>query len=202
MEGATLSIGRELIGYFPWRLDVGQNSTNAKGREAAYIQSTSSAITEYGATTLEQTNQYFITLKDSTYCCDWQGRSRSFSTSVYLGTLLKLALGIATRVRRKASTPDISQRRFTISAETNYKDGILYTVESHLPRNEYVEWRRDKSRLAFSSPRQRLTKVLWHNAEGTLEHRLEMRPLLPSNWPYFATENLSYHGTLLSINWD
>lgn len=36
----------------------------------------------------------------------------------------------------------------------------------------------------------------------TLDNKLQLYPLIPSNWTHFAIENLPYHGTLLTIVWD
>ena len=60
-------IGRELIGYFPFRLDVGTNATFVRGLEAGLTEH--EFLTAYGPTTLEQTNQYYTALKNTTYCC-------------------------------------------------------------------------------------------------------------------------------------
>lgn len=35
-----------------------------------------------------------------------------------------------------------------------------------------------------------------------LSNTFEIRPLVLSNWSYFAVEYLRYHGTLLSVLWD
>ena len=36
----------------------------------------------------------------------------------------------------------------------------------------------------------------------TFGDTLVLQPLVPSNWSYFAIENLPYHGTLLTMIWD
>src|SRR3954463_8074609 len=36
----------------------------------------------------------------------------------------------------------------------------------------------------------------------TLDDRIEIRPLVPSNWTYFIVEDLPYHGALISLVWD
>ena len=68
VEGTNLKvIGRELIGYFPYRLDVRTDETFIKGLEAGLTNE--GFLTEYGPTTLEQTNQYYTAMKNITYCC-------------------------------------------------------------------------------------------------------------------------------------
>lgn len=202
IEGSNIEcLGRELIGYFPWRLDVGQNSTIAAGLEAAL--NPTHFISSYGPTTLEQTNQYFSALKNSTYCCIWQGQSWPFSTSVYLGTLFKLALGIGTGVSSNVSTPDLFYNQLLTYTMTNYKDGQPYTAESHYP--EMNMWSGDTTNHSEHYLHSTYIDNIFTNLLGimpTLDDRLELRPLVPSNWSYFAVENLPYHGTLLSIIWD
>jgi hypothetical protein len=68
VQGTNLqAIGRQLIGYFPYRLDVGTEESFVKGLEAGLTSS--EFLTEFGPTTLEQTNQYYTALKNTTYCC-------------------------------------------------------------------------------------------------------------------------------------
>lgn len=68
VEGTNLEvIGRELVGYFPYRLDVGTDEMFIKGLEAGLTDE--EFLTEFGPTTLEQTNQYYTALKNVTYCC-------------------------------------------------------------------------------------------------------------------------------------
>lgn len=68
VEGSNLRVvGRELIGYFPYRLDVGIEKDVIKGLEAGLT--IEGFITPYGPTTLEQTDPYYTAFKNTTYCC-------------------------------------------------------------------------------------------------------------------------------------
>lgn len=89
-------IGRQLIGYFPFRFDVGTDESMIRGLETGLT--TEHFLTEFGPTTLEQTNPYFTALKNLTYCCLSQGQSWPFSTSVYLGTLARIARANASNI--------------------------------------------------------------------------------------------------------
>jgi hypothetical protein len=72
VQGSNLRCdGRELIGMFPYRFDVGTSQTYISGLETSLT--TEHFLTEFGPTTLEQTNPYYTALKNSTYCCMWQG---------------------------------------------------------------------------------------------------------------------------------
>lgn len=68
VEGTNYeAVGRELIGYFPFRFDVGTDEHMIQGLEAGL--DSEGFITEYGPTTLEQRNPYYTALKNTTYCC-------------------------------------------------------------------------------------------------------------------------------------
>ena len=60
-------IGRQLIGYYPYRFEIGTDDEVIRGLEASLTPE--GFLTYYGPTTLEQTNQYYTSLKNTTYCC-------------------------------------------------------------------------------------------------------------------------------------
>ncbi|KUJ12643.1 uncharacterized protein LY89DRAFT_673592 [Mollisia scopiformis] len=198
VEGTNLRVGgRELIGYFPYRLDVGTDEDSIMGLEAGLTPE--AFLTEFGPTTLEQTNQYYTDFKNTTYCCIWQGQSWPFSTSMYLGTLARLARENVSTI----ATAEVFQQAFEAYTITNYKDGVPYTAECHYPTID--EWSGDTTNHSENYLHSTYIDNLFTNLVGivpTLDERLEMRPLIPSNWTYFAIENLPYHGSLISILWD
>lgn len=84
-----------------------------------------------------------------------------------------------------------------------YSVGVTYTAEAHYP--EMNMWSGDSTNHSEHYLHSTYIDNVFTNLLGimpTLDDRLEMRPLVPSNWSYFAVENLPYHGTLLSIIWD
>lgn len=86
---------------------------------------------------------------------------------------------------------------------TNFKDGAPYVAESHYPTID--KWSGDTSNHSENYLHSTYIDNLFTNLVGiipTLDNRLELRPLVPSNWTYFAIENLPYHGQLISILWD
>ena len=198
VEGTNLPVvGRQLIGYFPYRFDVGTGSNMIRGLEAGLNEH--EFITEYGPTTLEQTSPYYTALKNVTYCCIWQGQSWPFSTSVYLGTLARLARNNLSSV----ATPQLFYQAMQTYALTNYKDNIPYTAESHYPTIN--EWSGDTTNHSEHYLHSTYFDNVFTNLIGivpTLDNRIELRPLVPSNWSYFAVENLPYHGHLISLLWD
>jgi hypothetical protein len=188
------AIGRQLIGYFPWRFGVGVNPTIQQGLEAGLTPR--DFVTAFGPTTLEQSNPYFTADKNSTYCCIWQGQSWPFSTSVYLRTLASLARGIPGATSpSNVSTADFFYNALLTYARTNYKDGIPYTAESHYPAIDM--WSGDSTNHSEHYLHSTYLDNIFVDLLGvlpTLDDRLELSPLIPKNWSYFAVENLPYHG--------
>lgn len=198
VEGTNLRCeGRELIGYYPYRFDVGTNQTFIDGLAAGL--DTEHFLTDFGPTTLEQTNPYYTALKNTTYCCLWQGQSWPFSTSVYLGTLARIARnGLSTVI-----TPGLFIQELNKYTRTNYKDGKPYTGECHYPTINM--WSGDTTNHSENYLHSTYFDNIFTNLFGIVPSfgdTLVLQPLVPSNWSYFAIEALPYHGTLLSFIWD
>lgn len=65
VQGTNMQcLGRELIGYFPYRFGIGTGEDFVRGLEKGL--DTEHFITEWGPTTLEQTNPYYTEFKNST----------------------------------------------------------------------------------------------------------------------------------------
>jgi hypothetical protein len=189
--------GRELIAYFPYRFDVGTGQTYISGLEAVLDEE--HFLTEFGPTTLEMTNPYYTALKNTTYCCQWQGQSWPFSTSVYLGTLARIARdGLSNII-----TPQFFNQELSKYVKTNYKDGMPYTAESHYPTIDM--WSGDTSNHSENYLHSTYIDNIFTNLFGIIpafENNLVMKPLVPSDWTHFAVEDLPYHGSLLTLVWD
>ncbi|KAK5136227.1 hypothetical protein LTR08_003834 [Meristemomyces frigidus] len=198
VEGTNLRCeGRELIGYFPYRFDIGTNETYIRGLEAGITNER--FLTEFGPTTLEQTNPYFTAFKNTTYCCLWNGQSWPFSTSVYLGTLARIARNNLSDI----ITPALFNQEMDKYTRTNYKDGVPYTAESHYPTID--EWSGDTTNHSENYLHSTYLDNVFTNLFGivpTFGDVLVLQPLVPTNWSYFAIENMPYHGTLLTFVWD
>ena len=60
-------VGRQEIGYYPYRFGIGRNQSNIRGLEAGLDPE--HFIAQFGPTTLEQTSPYYTAFKNLTYCC-------------------------------------------------------------------------------------------------------------------------------------
>ncbi|KAF1990720.1 Six-hairpin glycosidase, partial [Aulographum hederae CBS 113979] len=189
--------GRQLQGFFPFRMGVGTDDHFIRGLEESLTEE--GFIAPFGPTTLEQENRYFTAKKNITYCCIWNGQNWPFSTSHYLNTLAQIA--------RENRSPIISADFFydalSTYAKTNYKDGVPYTAESHHPYD--ASWSADTSNHSEHYLHSTFIDNVFSNLVGivpTLDDRLEIKPLVPHTWTHFAVESLPYHGFLLTIIWD
>jgi hypothetical protein len=114
---------------------------------------------------------------------------------MYLGTLAR----IARENRSTIITPGLFQQAFDTYTRTNYKNGNPYTAECHYPTIDM--WSGDTTNHSEHYLHSTYIDNFFTNLIGiipTLEDRLEIRPLVPDNWTYFAIENLPYHGKFLS----
>ncbi|KAK5111096.1 hypothetical protein LTR62_005295 [Meristemomyces frigidus] len=189
--------GRELIGTYPYRFGIGLNETYVQGLEASMTEE--HFLSEYGPTTLEQDNPYFTALKNTTYCCVWNGQSWPFSTSVYLDTLARIARNGLSNI----ITPAFFNQELSKYTATNYKDGVPYTAESHYPSMD--GWSGDTGNHSEHYLHSTYLNNIFTDLFGivpTFGDTLVLQPLVPSNWSHFAIENLPYHGSLLSFVWD
>ncbi len=190
VQGTDLQcVGRQLIALFPYRFSVGTDDKYVRGLEASL--NTESLVSSFGPTTLEQTSIYYEELRNLTYSTPWNGQSWPFSTCVYLGTLARLA-------RENRSTvvnPEFFQQELYTYTRTNYRDGKPYTAECHYPTTD--RWSGDTTNHSENYFHSTYIDNIFTNLVGvipTLDNRLELQPLIPKNWTYFAVENLPYHG--------
>lgn len=196
-DGKLPAIGRQIIGLYSYRFDVGTEDTRLPGIGASLNEEV--FVAEWGPTTLEKSNPYFTTDKNTTYCCLWNGQSWPFSTCVYLSTLTRLAR----ENRSSVATPEFFQQEFLTYTKTHYDGGQPAIFEVHYPEMD-----------GWSGYTQNHSEHYLHSTYidnvftnllviiPSLSDTFEMRPLVPSKWSYFAVENLPYHGALMSIVWD
>ena len=128
-----------------------------------------------------------------------QGQSWPFSTSVYLGTLARIARnGLSDVV-----TPEFFNQELSKYVATNYKDGVPYTAESHYPTIDM--WSGDDTNHSENYLHSTYMDNIFTNLLGivpTFNNALIIQPLVPSDWSHFVFENLPYHSTLLTLVWD
>jgi hypothetical protein len=82
----------------------------------------------------------------------------------------------------------------------NYKDGVPFTAEAHYPTIN--AWSGDTSNHSEHYFHSTYLDIVFKNLIGiipALDFRLEIRPLVLSNWACFLVEDLPYHGILFML---
>jgi hypothetical protein len=188
--------GRELIGYVPWQfgmVDAG------KGYEAAWKKLTDAEgfAAPFGPTTVERNDPMFL-LKKS--CCWWSGQSWPYATSQTLTALAKLLHNYDQSV---VSASDYVELLKTF-ARTHRKNGKPYLAEACNPDTGSFEGHDgyNHSEHYFHSSFNDLVITGLIGLQTRDDDVLEVKPLAPKNWRYFAVDAVPYRGHEISVLWD
>lgn len=187
--------GREEVGAFPQRFGLGLEPQYANGTIAGLFD-TQGLLSQYGPRTLEGRNQYYTAEKPTGYCCYWQGQSWPFSTAQVVDSL-------ASMYRSGSVNADQYYQYLSIYTATQYKNGFPYVAESHYP--EMNSWSADSTNHSEHYDHSTYVDNVITGLLGVVpqtNNTLMIYPIIPSNWTYFAIENLPYHGHLLTILYD
>lgn len=186
--------GRELLGYVPWQFNLPD-----EGYEEAwqFLMDPEYFKAPYGPTTVEQNDPQFYV---SPQCCVWSGNSWPYATTQTLTAMANLLNNYEQDVvdgadyvellKTYAKTQRLNGRPYVAEAAnpfTSSWDGHNHYYHSeHYLHSGYVD--PVITGLAGLRPR----------ADDTLE----VNPLVPEDWDYFALDDVAYHGHRLSIVWD
>ncbi len=186
--------GREEIGFVPWQFGLPD-----AGYESAWkcLMDRNAFLSDFGPTTTERRDPLFAISK---YCCVWSGQSWPYATTQTLQALANLVrdtpqkvvskadyfklLSIYTRTQRKGDRPYIAE---AANPDTGSWDGHdTYNHSEHYFHSGYVDL--VINGLAGLRPRD--------------DDVLEVDPLAPEDWAYFALDDVMYKGRALSVVWD
>ena len=191
---AGSSEGRELIGYVPWAFNLPD-----PGYEAAwkFLMDTNYFLAPFGPSFVGRHDPMFLLMPS---CCWWSGQSWPYATTQTLKALANLLqnyhqnfisradyfrlLRIYTLTQRKAGRPYIAE---AANPDTGSFDGHdAYNHSEHYFHSGY----NDLIITGLVGVKPRADDVL------------EVDPLAPNDWPWFALDDLAYHGHLVSVVWD
>jgi hypothetical protein len=88
-------------------------------------------------------------------------------------------------------------------ARTQQKDGRPYVAESHLPEQD--AWSRDDYNHSEHYAHSTFVNNIISDLFGIIpqaDDTVELSPIVPDSWTYYAIENLPYHGHLLTVLYD
>ncbi len=184
--------GRELIGYVPWQFGLPD-----PGFEIAWagIKNVDVFQAAYGPTVTERHDPLF---RITPRCCVWSGDSWPFATAQTLEAMANLL----NDYRQEVIKPADYYRQLRTFSATQRLDGVPYIAEAANPDTGRWQIVPGHSEHYFHSSYVDLVVTGLAGLRPRDDDRLVVNPLLPSDWNWFALEDVPYHGHLVSIVWD
>jgi hypothetical protein len=186
--------GRELIGYIPWQFNLPD-----RGFEAAwkFLMDRDYFLADYGPTTVERHDPLFTI---SQTCCVWSGQSWPYGTT----QTLKAMANLLHNYEQTHVTKQDYVRLLQIYAKTHRKHGQPYLAEAAHPDTGSWEGHDayNHSEHYFHSGFTDLVITGLVGLKPRDDATLEVHPLAPDDWDYFALDDLPYRGHRISILWD
>lgn len=191
---AGSSYGREEIGFVPWQFNLPD-----PGFEAAwkFLMDTNYFFAAFGPTTVERHDPMFL-LEPT--CCWWSGQSWPYATTQTLKALANL---LHNYQQPFVTRTDYFKLLLTYT-RTHRKEGRPYLAEAaHPDTGSFKGHDSDNhSEHYFHSGYLDLIITGLVGIKPRPDAFLELDPLAPPDWPYFALQDLPYHGFGLGIFWD
>ena len=188
--------GRELIGYVPWQFSMPDAK---KGYEVAWkkLMDERGFAAPFGPTTVERNDPMFLLKKT---CCWWSGQSWPYATS----QTLKALANVLQAYEQDEVTKADYLKLLTAFAKTHRKDGKPYLAEACHPDTGSFEGHDgyNHSEHYFHSSFNDLVITGLVGLTPRDDDTLELKPLAPADWAYFALSDVPYRGHLVSILWD
>ncbi len=201
--------GRELIGYVPWQF---QMIEHGKGYERAWLKlmDRDGFYADFGPSTVERNDPMFLLQKS---CCWWSGQSWPYATTQTLKGMAYVLQDEQKRAmnERSAASPSkgiVSKEDYfdllSIYSKSHRKNGKPYLAEALHPDTGSFEGHDgyNHSEHYFHSGFCDLIITGLVGISPRDDDVLEVRPLAPNDWDYFALDDVAYRGHRVSIVWD
>ena len=186
--------GRELIGYVPWQFELPDSAYSSAWR---FLMDSARFSAPYGPTTAERHDPLFYI---SPQCCWWSGNSWPYATTQTLAAMANLLEDYQQSFVTKRDWLELLR----IYTRTQRLDGHPFVAEGANPDNG--SWAGfntfDHSEHYFHSGYVDLVITGLVGLRPRADDTLEVSPLAPDDWPWFALEDVAYHGHRVSILWD
>jgi hypothetical protein len=186
--------GREEIGFVPWQFELPDSGYEAAWR---FLMDTAFFLSPRGPTTTERGDPLFYV---SPQCCWWSGNQWPYATTQTLVALANLLDDYHQSIVTKADYFRLF-RTYTLDQRWN---GRPYIAESANPDNGSWEGANSfyHSEHYFHSGYVDLVITGLAGLRPRPDDTLEVRPLAPEEWPYFALDGVAYHGHRVAVVWD
>ncbi len=188
--------GRELIGFVPWQFNL--PDPKAKIDYAAAwktVMDPQVFYAPYGPTTVERNDPQF---KITPRCCVWSGDSWPYATAQTLEAMANLLNNYDQPYVTKADYLKLLK----VFTATHRHEGKPYIAEAANPDTGAWQIVDGHSEHYFHSSYIDLVITGLAGLRPRADDVLEVNPLFPAEWAYFALDDISYHGHNVSILWD
>ncbi len=186
--------GREEIGYVPWQFGLPD-----AGHEAAwkFLMDKDYFFSEFGPMTVERRDPMFFLSKS---CCWWSGMSWPYATAQTLKAMANLLQDYKQDVVSKQDYLKLLR----VYAKTHRKNGKPYLAEACHPDTGLWDGHDsyNHSEHYFHSSYCDLVITGLVGLRPRDDDTLEVRPLAPPDWPYFALDDVAYRGRRVGVVWD
>lgn len=186
--------GREEIGFVPWQFNLPD-----RGYESAWklLMRHDGFFAEFGPTVVERNDPQFQVTKT---CCVWSGQSWPYATTQTLVAMANLIRNYEQNIITKRDY----YKLLSIYSNTHRKHGRPYIAEAADPFDGSWEGydSYNHSEHYFHSG---FIDIVITGLVGLIPRAddiLEIRPLAPETWSYWALENVRYHDHDITIVWD
>lgn len=186
--------GREEIGFVPWQFNLPDTGFEAAWR---FLPDSAYFFAPFGPTTVERHDPQFYV---SPRCCVWSGNSWPYATTQ---TLVALA-NLLNHYRQSYVTKADYFRLLKTYTLTQRWEGRPYIAEAANPFTGSWEGHNSfyHSEHYFHSGYVDLIITGLVGLRPRDDDTLEVNPLAPDDWPYFALDDVSYRGRRVSVVWD
>ena len=186
--------GREEHGYIPWQFNMVD-----PGRESAwkFLMDRNYFYADFGPTTVERHDPMFLLQKG---CCWWSGQSWPYSTAQTLKAMANVLHHYPQDVISRADYVKLLQ----IFSKSHRKEGKPYLAEALHPDTGSFEGHDgyNHSEHYFHSSFNDLVITGLAGLKSRADDTLEIDPLFPQDWAFFAMDDIPYRGRKISILWD
>ncbi len=187
--------GRELTGYFPWYFHL---PSPGKGYESAWkgVSDPDVFLAPFGLYSVERHDPLFF---DGQSGCWWSGNNWPFDDSIVLTAMANVINDYPQHV----IGPDDYFKVLKSYTRSERKDGIPYLAEDQDPiTGRWVQDSFNSSESYFHSSYNDLIITGLAGLRPRADDIIEVNPLVPRAWTYFALDDVAYHGRRVSIVWD
>lgn len=193
-EHAGDSHGRELIGYVPWQFELPDSAYSSAWR---FLMDSARFAAPFGPTTTERHDPLFYV---SPKCCWWSGNSWPYATTQTLAAMANLLHDY----RQLFVTKQDYIELLRVYTRTQRLNGQPFVAEGANPDNGSWEGFNtfEHSEHYFHSGYVDLIITGLVGLRPRADDTLEVNPLVPDDWAWFALDDVAYHGHRVSVLWD